>query len=60
MNRRDFLKGLATVGAVAAMPFKWAWQKVHDMLYVREVRYYDRRLSDDELEEMSKGIFPDE
>jgi len=60
LNRREFIKAAAAVGAAVAIPFKFAWQKIHDVVFVRELRYYDRRLSDDELQAMSKGVFPDE
>ncbi len=61
MNRRDFLKGLTAVTAVAMVPFKWI--KEHTpwgFSRVAEIRYYDRRLTNAEIKQMSEGVFPDD
>ena len=57
MDRRQFLKGLAAVGVAAMVPLRW----INDHIpggpwFVAEIRYYDHRLSDKELEKLSNGI----
>ena len=56
-NRRQFLGGLAAVSVVAAMPLKWI--KDHAPRWgwhIVEFRYYDHRLSNEVLEEMTRGV----
>ena len=60
MNRRNFIKGLVAATAVATLPIKWVGEKIKGCYGIFEIRYYDRRCSNAELEAMSRGIFPDE
>lgn len=59
MNRRKFLQICTAAIAIAVVPIQLtkSWVKEHWNGTVINIRYYNRRLSNNELMELSNGTF---